>query len=228
MEKISVIIPCLNEQEGIGICISKIISVFDKHNLKGEIIIVDNGCTDNTINIINSFKDKRIKITNESNQGYGNAYIKGFKHVKGHIIIMGDGDDTYDFNEIPRLLDKINEGYDFVIGNRMEIEKGAMPILHRYIGRPIFSFLLNRLFDLHISDSHCGFGAIRKDSLDKLNLSSSGMEFASEILIKAKRNNLRIKEIPIVYSPRLGNSKLRTFRDGFRHLNLITTQKLKN
>ncbi|MEM3074540.1 MAG: glycosyltransferase family 2 protein [Candidatus Pacearchaeota archaeon] len=222
---VSVIIPCLNEEEGIGICLNKIISVFKTYKINGEIIVVDNGCTDNTINIVKSFNSANIKIVKELKKGYGNAYKSGFKEAKGEIIIVGDGDNSYDFYDIPRFLKAI-KNYDFVLGNRAVIDIGAMPFLHKYIGRPMFYFLMRNLFNLEISDSHCGFAAIRKEALRKLNLKSSGMEFASEILIKAKKNNLKISEIPITYYPRMGKSKLRTLHDGLRHLNLIILERM--
>lgn len=225
VKEVSVVIPCLNEEKGVGICIRKIQEVFSQFEIDGEIIIVDNGCTDNTINVVNSFFDPRIRIIYQSVRGYGNAYREGFKYASGGIIVMGDADNSYDFYDIPRFLDALREN-DFVIGNRSIIKNGSMPALHRYIGRPVFSVLMRGFFDLKISDSHCGFGAIKKEFLDGLNLKSSGMEFASEILIKAKKQGLKIAEIPIVYSPRLGNSKLRTFKDGARHLNLIIKEVL--
>ncbi len=227
-KEVSVVIPCLNEEKGVGVCISKILEVFSEFEIDGEIIIVDNGCTDNTVEVVKTFSDldDRIKIVSQPIKGYGNAYLAGFSIVEGEIVIIGDADNSYDFYEIPRFLFEIEKGNDFVIGNRKIIKRGSMPFLHRYIGRPMFSILLRSLFGLKISDSHCGFGAIKKDALDKLHLKSSGMEFASEILIKAKKNNLIIKEVPIVYSPRFGKSKLRTFKDGARHLRLISGELL--
>ena len=223
MSKVSVVLPCLNEERGVGICINKIKEVFHNESIDGEIIIVDNGCTDNTIDVVKSFNLGNITVVNEPKKGYGNAYRAGFKHVGGDIIIMGDADNSYDFYDIPRFLDSIKSA-DFVTGHRKVMKKGSMPFLHKYIGKPMFSFILRRFFNINVSDSHCGFGAIKKEALEKLELRSSGMEFASEILIKAKRNNLNIREIPIVYSPRIGKSKLRTFRDGARHLKLILKQ----
>ncbi len=217
MHKLSVIMPCLNEEQGVGICINKIYRVFEDFNIDGEIIVIDNGSSDNTANIARSMN---AFVVYEPLKGYGNAYRSGFKVVNGDIIVMGDADNSYDFNEIPKLLQEIEKA-DFVIGNRVHLKKGSIPYIHSKIGKPLFSFLLKNLFNLPISDSHCGFGAIKKDSLNRLKLKSSGMEFASEILIKAKKNNLVIREIPITYYPRIGKSKLRTFRDGARHLFLI-------
>ena len=221
---VSVLLPCLNEEKGVGICISKIKKVFVEEKINGEIIVIDNGSTDNTVKVAASFND--VKIILEPKKGYGYAYLAGFCETIGDIIIMGDADNSYDFYDIPRFLKEL-ENADFVIGNRKYISKNSSPPLHRYIGRPVFSILLRWLFHLNISDSHCGYGAIKKESLDKLNLKSTGMELASEILIKAKENHLIISEIPIKYSPRLGKSKLRTFSDGSRHLKLIAYEFLR-
>lgn len=220
---ISVILPCLNEEEGIRNCIEKIEDVFIKNCWDGEIIVVDNGCTDRTVEYAKQYAF--VEVFKEKNKGYGNAYKKGFSVAKGDIIVMGDADDTYDFNEIPRLIYALTK-CDFVVGNRKNLEKNSMPFLHRYIGRPIFKLLMQGVFNLKISDSHCGFGAIKKEALNKLDLKSEGMEFASEILIKATKAGLIIGEIDINYSIRKGESKLRTFPDGWRHLKLITKEAI--
>ncbi len=221
---VSVLLPCLNEEAGIGICLTKIQKVFEEQKINGEIIVIDNGSSDNTLKIASSFKNVRVIL--EPRKGYGYAYLAGFNVAKGSVIVMGDADNSYDFHDIPRFLKEL-ENADFVIGNRKYVSKNSSPLVHRYIGRPVFSILLRWLFHLNISDSHCGYGAIKKSSLDKLNLKSTGMELASEILIKAKKNHLMISEIPIKYSPRLGKSKLRTFSDGKRHLKLIAYEFLR-
>jgi len=221
MSQISVVLPCLNEEKGLPVCVGKIREVFRAYELDGEIIVVDNNSSDNTSEIA---KNLGVEVVFEGNRGYGNAYKKGFKSAKGEFVFLGDADNSYDFYDIPRFLEVLNTGADFVIGNRASVMKGSSPFLHQHIGRPFFSAVLRRLFDLKISDSHCGFGVIRKSALDSLNLKSSGMEFASEILIKAKKNNLNIQEIPITYHKRFGKSKLRTFRDGFRHIYLISKE----
>jgi len=222
--EISVLLPCLNEEMGVGICIAKIQEVFERENLSGEIIVIDNGSIDRTVEVAKSFSG--VKIINVSKKGYGNAYLAGFKQASGDIIVMGDADNTYDFYDIPRFLKELQTA-DFVIGNRKYTQNDSSPVLHRYVGRPVFSILLRWLFHLNISDSHCGYGAIKKSALDKLNLKSEGMELASEILIRAKKNKLVIKEIPIKYNPRIGQSKLRTFSDGARHLKLIGKELVK-
>lgn len=226
MKQLSVVLPCLNEEEGVTLCIDKILNVFRQYDIDGEIIVVDNGCTDNTIKLVKDYNLENIKVVEEENQGYGNAYKKGFEHVSGKVIIMGDADNTYDFYEIPNILKKL-EHADFVVGNRKYLAKGSMPFMHRYIGRPIFKVLM-KISNVPITDSHCGFGGIKKEALDKLNLESSGMEFASEILIKAHKAGLKIDEIPITYSVRQGESKLKTYSDGVRHLKLITKEMYKD
>ena len=219
---VSVVMPCYNEEQGLPVCIAKIKEVFKANYLKGEIIVVDNASTDNSAAVAASLGAKLIP---EPNKGYGSAYLAGLKHCKGRSIILGDADNSYDFYEIPRFLEALKD-HDMVIGHRKYVKKGAMPLLHRYVGNPFFSFLLRFLFKINISDSHCGFGAIKRSALKKLALTSTGMEFASEILIKARKADLAIMEIPITYHPRLGTSKLRPFQDGLRHLVLIMREYL--
>ena len=223
---ISVILPCLNEEKGIGICLSCINNVFERENLIGEVIVVDNGCTDNTVKIAESF-GPNVKIVKELDKGYGNAYRAGFREAKGDFVIMGDADGTYDFNYIPEFLNSLNE-FDLVIGSRFKgnMTEGAMPWLHRYVGNPFFVLMLNKLYGLNLSEPSTGFVALKKEVINNLNLKSTGMEFASELLIKAKKNGFNLGEIPINYDLRYGNSKLRTFRDGFRHLNLIISERI--
>jgi len=221
--EVTVIIPTLNEEKTIATCIQKIKKVFKEYNIKGEIIVSDSS-TDKTPQIA---KKLGAKVVHPDRRGYGYAYIYAFKHAKGKYIIMGDGDNTYDFLEIPKLLKPLKNGEaDLVIGSRLKgkVMPGAMPWLHRYIGNPLLTGILNLFFKIRVSDAHCGFRAIKKDALQKLNLKTSGMEFASEMLIEAKRKNLKISEVPIVYYPRQGQSKLRSFKDGWRHLKYMLIQ----
>jgi len=223
MVDVTVIIPTLNEEDSIEICIKKIQSVFDKYNLNGEIIVSDSS-TDKTPEIA---KKLGARVVFPDKKGYGYAYIYAFKYARGKYIIMGDGDNTYDFLEIPKLLRPLQRGEaDFVIGTRLKgkIMPGAMPWLHRYIGNPLLTFILNLFFKIGVSDAHCGFRAITKEALSKLNLRTHGMEFASEMLIEAARKNLRVVEVPITYYPRKGSSKLHSFRDGWRHLKFMLIQ----
>ena len=215
--KISVVLPCQNEEQTIGQCIMEI-----KKTLKGmdyEIIVSDSS-TDKSPEIARRLG--AIVVRHE--RGYGNAYKEGLKHANGHYIIMGDSDGTYDFSEIPLFLEELQKGYDFVIGNRFtgQMQKGSMPMLHKYIGNPFLTWLLNVTHGGSLGDVHCGFRAIKRDALQKLDLQSDGMEFASEMIIKALRQGMKIIEIPVSYRRRVGRSKMRSLRDGWRHVRFIT------
>jgi len=218
--KLSIVLPCLNEEASVGICIEKIFQVLIKNNIDGEIIAVDNNSTDRSAEII---KNTKAVYVFEQSRGYGNAYLAGIKRAQGKYIIMGDPDGSYDFSEIPKFLYTLENEIDFVIGSRFagQIEKGAMPFLHRYVGNPMIRFLLRSFYGLNISEPSTGFIGIGKNDLDKMMLKQTGMEFSSEILVKVKKHNLKIKELPITYHRRQGRSKLRTWRDGFRHLKFL-------
>jgi len=217
---VSLVIPARDEEETIGECISRSMKVFDQMGVEGEVIVADSS-TDSTPEIARSLG---AKVVRPEKLGYGNAYLAGFEEARGRYIVIMDGDLTYDPIEIPefiRLLER--DEADFVIGTRLKgkIEEGAMPALHRYIGNPLLTWMLNRLFGARISDSHCGMRAISKEALDRLSLRAGGMEFASEMVIEASRKKLRIREVPITYHPRKGASKLRSFSDGWRHLRFM-------
>lgn len=220
MPLVSLVIPARDEEETIGECISRSMKVFDQMGVEGEVIVADSS-TDSTPEIARSLG---AKVVRPEKLGYGNAYLAGFEEARGRYIVIMDGDLTYDPIEIPefiRLLER--DEADFVIGTRLkgEIKKGAMPALHRYIGNPLLTWILNLLFGAGISDSHSGMRAISKEGLEKLNLHAGGMEFASEMVIEASRKKLRIKEVPITYHPRMGRSKLNSFSDGWRHLRFM-------
>ncbi len=216
--EVSVILPTKNEEGTIGICIDKIQRVFDAENIYGEIIVSDSS-KDNTANIAESLGAVVIR---PDRRGYGYAYRYAFKHARGKYIVIGDADDTYDFAELPKLLKPLKRGVaDLVIGSRFKgkIEKGAMRWHHKWIGNPLLTRFLNRFFNTDLSDSHSGFRAIKKEALEKLDLRTDGMEFASEMIIEATAKGLRMKEIPINYYRRKnGDSKLASFSDGWRHL----------
>ena len=216
---ISVILPALNEETTIGICIGKIQQVFRSMGIRGEVIVSDSS-TDATPEIAQSMG---AIIVHPDHRGYGYAYLEAFRHARGRYIVIGDADNTYDFLELPLLIRKLDEGADLVIGSRFkgEILDGAMIPLHRYIGNPLLTWVLNKVFGTDFSDTHSGFRAIRADSLKRLNLQSWGMEFASEMLIKASREGLTITEVPITYHPRGTPSKLSSYSDGWRHLRFI-------
>jgi len=217
---ISVILPCLNEEQAIGKCIEQLKEVIKKNKLNAEIIVVDNGSTDNSCKIA---KGKGVELVYEKERGYGAAYLKGFEAARGDYIFIADLDGSYDFNEIVNFVAELKKGYDFVIGDRFKgnIEKGAMPLSHKYFGNPLLSAILRVFFRARIHDAHCGMRAIKKEKLQKLNLKTVGMEFASEMIIKAIKNNLKIKELPINYYKRKGFSKLKSFGDGWRHLRFM-------
>lgn len=223
--EISIVLPCLNEEKAIGMCLDSINKVVIENKMDAEIIVVDNGSTDRSREIVREkqAKSKAIRLIEEKQRGYGSAYLRGFKEAKGKYLFMADSDGSYDFSEIPNFIKELRNGYEFVIGNRFkgEIEKGAMPWSHRYIGNPILSGILRLFFKTNVRDAHCGMRAITKSALEKLNLRTIGMEFASEMVIKAGKKGLKTKEIPINYKKRTGNSKLNSFPDGWRHLRFM-------
>lgn len=212
-KEISIVLPCYNEEQSLGFCIDEIREVCRKNQLNLEIIVVDNASTDTSRDII---KEKNVKCVKEENRGYGNAYLRGFKSARGEIIIMADCDGSYDFHDLPKFLIKLKEN-DLVVGNRLN--KHLLPILNRIGG-----FFINRLLRLNglsIKESCTGFIGIKKDKLLSLNLQETGMEFSSELLVKANKNKLKIEEININFRPRIGKSKLRRFRDGWRHIRYL-------
>ena len=220
---VSVILPALDEERTIGECITKIQKVFHDNEINGEIIVADSS-TDRTPEIAASLG---VKVFHAEKSGYGNAYLTGFKRAKGRYIVMGDADNTYDFLEIPKLLAPLKNGADFVIGSRFKgtIHKGSMDGLHRYIGNPVLTLMLNFIFHTNYSDTHSGFRAITREALDRLPLTTGGMEFASEMLVMASKEKLRIEEVPISYYPRLTPSKLHSFADGWRHIRFVLLMK---
>ena len=227
--EVSVIIPCLNEEYTISDCIKKCFKLFEDNNIEGEVLIIDNGCTDATSSVA---KRSGAKVIYEPQRGYGRALITGIELAKGKYIIMGDGDNTYDFSQAYQFVVYLRKGYQLVMGNRFlgKIEKGAMPFTHRYIGNPILSCLGKMLFSVDVGDFHCGMRGFVRDDFIKLNLQSPGMEFASEIVVSAAKKGYRIIEIPInLYcSNENRKSKLRTIRDGVRHLTYLLKVKIKD
>ncbi len=220
MIELSIVMPCLNEEGTIASCIEKAKRGLASTGMSGEIIVVDNGSTDRSVEIAEKLGAQVIR---EEQKGYGNAYRRGLAEAKGAYIIMGDSDDTYDFSEIRPFVEKLRAGYDLVVGSRLrgKILKGAMPFLHRYLGTPVIAWLLNLFFKTGISDPNGGMRGLTKDAFMKMRLQSGGMEFASEMIINAAREGLKITEVPITYYPRKGESKLHTFRDGWRHLRFM-------
>lgn len=220
---VSVILPALDEELTIGNCITKIQTVFRDYSIQGEILVVD-ASTDRTAEIARSLGATVIR---PEKKGYGNAYLAAFEQARGRYIVIGDADDTYDFREIPLLLAPLKNGVDLVIGSRFKgtIHPGSMTSLHRYIGNPVLTWMVNWIFHTRFSDTHSGFRAITKDALDRLNIKTGGMEFASEMLIMASKENLRVEEVPINYYPRKARSKLHSFADGWRHIRFVLLMK---
>jgi glycosyltransferase involved in cell wall biosynthesis len=220
MVEVSVVIPTKNEEQAVGCCLEKVLKSFDEHNIDGEVILADNS-TDRTPEIA---QNMGARVITPDRLGYGYAYKYGFAQARGNYIVMGDADNTYDFEDIPRLLAPLRDGTaDMVMGSRLKgkILPGSMPTLHKYIGNPILTAFLNFFFKASVSDSHSGFRAFTKEAYEKMHLRSTGMEFASEMIIEAARRGIRIKEIPIIYHPRIGESKLSSFSDGWRHLKFM-------
>jgi len=219
---VSVVIPCLNEANSVGTCIDKAYRAFAVDNVTGEVIVADNGSTDGSIEIAES---RGARVVRVEQQGYGAALLEGIRAARGRFIIMGDADESYDFSEIPHFLEKWREGYDVVMGNRFlgGIRPGAMPWHHRYIGNPGLTALLNLFFRTGIGDSHCGMRGFSRAVFDQMDLRSTGMEFASEFIIKAKQLGARTSEVPITLWPdkRGRPPHLRSFRDGWRHLRFM-------
>jgi len=220
LPEVSVVMPCLNEAETLGTCIDRAREGLERLGRPGEIIVADNGSTDGSIEVALAHGARVVHV---APRGYGAAYRGGLGAARGRVIVMGDSDDTYDFGRLDDLVRRIEDGADLVLGSRLRgtIEPGAMPWLHRYVGNPLLSATLNLFYRTRISDTHSGLRAFRKDAYDRLGLRTTGMEFASEMLIAAARARWVIAEVPIAYRPRAGESKLRTFRDGWRHLRLL-------
>ncbi len=212
------VIPCLDEAETIAECVTSARSVLEESRLEGEVVVVDNGSTDGSGELARA---AGARVVDEPRRGYGSAYLAGLAAASGDYIVMVDADLTYDFREIPSFVRALDDGAELVVGNRMSgVQPGAMPWLSR-VGNPVLSGFLNALHRTNIGDAHCGMRALRRSILPVLNLRTVGMEFASEMVIRATREHLDVREIPIELHPRLGESKLSPFRDGWRHLRLI-------
>lgn len=216
---VSVVIPCLNEAENIEHCVTIAREAMTLAGISGEVIVADNDSDDSSAELA---KRAGATVVHEPRRGYGSAYLAGFAVARGEYIVMADADLTYDFGEIPNFLAELQDGADMVIGDRMQnIHPGAMPWHHRYIGNPLLSRFLNILFHTGVNDAHCGMRALRRDRLEVLDLRATGMEFASEMVVRAAKAKLDIRQFPIEYHPRGGESKLSSFRDGWRHLRFL-------
>ena len=218
--EISVVIPCLNEEEAVGKVVDQALEGIQRSGRTGEVVVVDNASTDRSADVA---AEHGAIVVREERPGYGSAYLAGLAHARGEYIVMGDADETYPLRDLAPFVERLAAGDDLVMGSRFEgtIHGEAMPWLNRHIGNPILTGLLNLLFGVKISDAHCGMRAVRRDALPVLDLHSTGMEFASEMVFKAFRRKLRVSEIPIDYYPRVGESKLNRFGDAWRHVKFM-------
>jgi glycosyltransferase involved in cell wall biosynthesis len=216
---VSVVIPCLNEEENIVAVVTQAREAIADAGITGEVVVADNNSTDRSAELA---AQAGARVVHVPTRGYGAAYMGGFSAAKGKYIVMGDADLTYDFHEIPNFVRELDGGADLVMGNRMNnIQPGAMPWLHQYVGNPLLSGFLNLLFRTGVRDAHCGMRAVRRSALPAMDLRTPGMEFASEMVIRASKAKLDIREFDIQYHPRGGESKLSTWRDGWRHLRFL-------
>ncbi|HLL27747.1 MAG TPA: glycosyltransferase family 2 protein [Xanthobacteraceae bacterium] len=220
--ELTILMPCLNEAETIGRCIDKAMGFLASSGIAGEVVIADNGSTDGSREIA---RGKGARVVPIATRGYGAALIGGIEAARGRFVVMGDSDDSYDFSNLGEFVGRLREGYELVMGNRFKggIAKKAMPSLHRYLGNPVLSFIGRLFFRSPIGDFHCGLRGFSREAMRKIGLVAPGMEFASEMVIKATIAGLRIAEVPTTLSPD-GRSRpphLRSWRDGWRHLKLL-------
>jgi glycosyltransferase involved in cell wall biosynthesis len=218
--EISVIIPCLNEENAVGKVVDQAFEGIRRSGRPGEVIVVDNGSTDGSAQVAGAHG---AVVVFERRRGYGSAYLAGLGAATGAFVVMGDADDTYPLGELPEFVDRLERGDDLVIGSRFKgtIHGDAMPFLNRFVGNPVLTGMLNLLFGVKVSDAHCGMRAVRREALPVLDLHSTGMEFASEMVFKAYRRGLTVSEVPIDYYPRVGESKLNRFGDAWRHVRFM-------
>jgi glycosyltransferase involved in cell wall biosynthesis len=219
---LTILMPCLNEAETIGACIAKAQGFLDRKEVAGEVLIADNGSTDGSLEIARSYGARIVTV---ATRGYGAALLGGIEAARGRYIVMGDADDSYDFSRLDEYLDELRDGAELVMGNRFQggIDPGAMPFTHRYFGNPVLSFLGRLFFKIPVGDFHCGLRAFRTESIRSLRLQTTGMEFASEMIVRSALRGLRIVEVPTPLRPD-GRSRaphLRTWRDGWRHLKFL-------
>jgi glycosyltransferase involved in cell wall biosynthesis len=220
--EVSVVLPCLNERETVGICVSKAMAALQSAGIHGEVLVADNGSTDGSIELAQS---AGARVVNVAQRGYGNALRGGIQAARGAYVLMADSDDSYDFGHIPRFVEQLRSGSDLVMGNRFlgGIYKGAMPVLHRYLGNPVLTAIGRLFFHSPSRDFHCGIRAFRKDSYDRMDIRSTGMEFASEMVVKASLLRMNVSEVATTLSPdgRSHPPHLRTWHDGWRHLRFL-------
>lgn len=217
---VSIVMPCLNEEQTVEICVRKALGWLERSGTGGEVVVVDNGSTDRSVALAEA---AGARVVHEPVRGYGAALRRGFAEARGGWLVMGDCDGTYEFSDLDGLIRPLEEGHDLSVGNRHAggIAPGAMTWTHRYIGTPAISFMLKMFTGLKVGDSQCGLRAFTRSALDRLELKTNGMELASEMILKAARRGLKVAEVPVPYGERLGEAKLNTMRDGWRHLRFL-------
>src|ERR1700728_1278812 len=220
--ELTILMPCLNEAETVAICVRKARSFLERTSIEGEVLVADNGSTDASIELATEAGARGVRVTR---RGYGSALMGGIESARGRFIVMADADDSYDFSQLDAFVEGLRAGNTMVIGHRFRggIRPGAMPLLHRYLGNPVLSFAGRLFFSSGIGDFHCGLRGVDRESALELGLSAPGMEFASEMIVKATLAGWRIAEVPTVLSPD-GRSRaphLRSWRDGWRHLRFL-------
>lgn len=220
--EVSVVMPCLNEAETLQVCISKALCCLKENDVSGEVIVADNGSKDGSLKIAESAGARVVLV---ESKGYGNALMEGIGAARGRFVIMGDADDSYDFSSLMLFIEKLREGSDLVMGNRFRggIAPGAMPPLHRYFGNPVLSGLGRLFFRCSVGDFHCGLRGLTYEAFQRMKLQTTGMEFASEMVVKAVMTGMEISEVPTTLSPdgRTRPPHLRSWRDGWRHLRFM-------
>lgn len=219
MIEVSLVMPCLNEEQTVGGCVRAAVDVLDSMNLRYEVIVADSS-DDSSAAVA---EKAGATVIRHNKKGYGAACLVGINASRGKYILLCDADGSYSLRELPRFIENLESGADFVIGTRLRgnMEKNSMPFHHRYVGNPLLTFTVNLFFKTKLSDVHSGFRAVKRDALKRMKLSTTGMEFATEMVVAAALNRMRIEEVPISYLRRAGQSKLRSFSDGWRHLRFM-------
>lgn len=217
--EVSVVLACLNEEESVAACVEHARTWFERAGVRGEVVVVDNGSTDRSRE---EAQRAGARVVDEPKRGYGAAHRRGFEEARGEIIVMADADATYDLLQLDPLIEPLRNGYDMTVGNRLDsMSPGAMTWSHRFIGTPAITMLLRLFTGSRLGDSQCGLRAFTREAYERMDLRSNGMELASEMILRASRRGLKVAERPVPYAVRVGESKLNTFRDGWRHLRFL-------